>query len=155
MKGPHSNSAAHARSRWAPGPDSLPLTRRRIYLFVTIDLESLPEDVESLKELVRGQRALIASREIEATRARVEIEKLRLELARLRRMKCGRSSGTLTQSISQLELLLEDNAPQSAAQNPEKPKMPTRRVDMKMPSHNDTKFNRLRHGRKTAQSTRM
>jgi transposase len=78
------------------------------YLFVTIDLNFIPEDVESLKELVRAQRALIASREIEATRARVEIEKLRLELARLRRMKFGRSSEKLAEQISQLELVLEE-----------------------------------------------
>src|SRR5260370_21160990 len=61
----------------------------------------LPTDIESLQRLVIEQRAALLSRD-------VEIEKLKIELARLKRMQFGRSSEKLDQTISQLELSLEE-----------------------------------------------
>ncbi len=62
---------------------------------------NLPDDIASLKQLIFEQRALPLTRQ-------VEIDKLKVQLARLRRLRFGRSSEQLDQSIAQLELSLEE-----------------------------------------------
>jgi transposase len=68
----------------------------------------LPSDVESLQRLDIEQRAALESARSTLLSRDVEIEKLKIELARLKRMRFGRSSEQLDQTIAQLELSLEE-----------------------------------------------
>lgn len=98
----------------------------------------LPEDAKSLKQLLLESRSALTAARAQLRSRELEIETLRLQLARLRRLKFGRSSEQLSESIAQLELTLEEleateaSAPSAARSTPAPRTRPTRRA---LPAH--------------------
>ena len=74
----------------------------------------LPNDIECLKRLVIERDEALAQTRAQLLSRQVEIEHLKLQIARLRRLQFGRSSEQLGNTLSQLELQLEELETQAA-----------------------------------------
>ena len=72
--------------------DWAPLRSGARFLFVRIDLATLPSDIDTLHQLVRDLAAQLAGDQTELAQARSEVERLRLIIQRLQRSQFGRRS---------------------------------------------------------------
>jgi len=102
--------------------DWAPLRSGARFLFVRIDLATLPSDIDTLHQLVRDLAAQLAGDQTELAQARSEVERLRLIIQRLQRSQFGRRSERI--DADQLALGLEDldaDIARAQAHQPEAP----------------------------------